>query len=181
MNNKDEKAKQVEQVREEIRRAKGVVLSSFEGITVAQDSDLRRKVAQTGGTYRVVKNSLIERAAQGTPAEPIVAPKLKGTTSLATTDSDPVALARILTAYAKENPILVFKAGVVEGRVVSLQELVALASLPSRENLFAKALFLLNAPATRVASSVAGVARNLAFVIKQAVDEKKFGEAPQGS
>jgi large subunit ribosomal protein L10 len=175
--NKDEKAKKVEQVREEIQRAKSVVLSSFEGITVAQDFELRRKIAQSGGQYRVVKNSLIERAAQGTPVEPVVAAKLKGTTSLATTQSDPVALAKVLTTYAKENPILVFKAGVVEGRVVSLTDLMALASLPSREALLAKALFLLNAPAARLASTLAGVARNLAFVIKQAVDEKKFAES----
>lgn len=178
---KDEKEKQVEQVRDEIQRAKSVVLSRFEGITVTQDFDLRRKVAQGGGKYRVVKNSLIERAAKGTSVEPVVSPKLKGTTSLAMTDSDPVALAKVITTYAKENPILVFKAGVVEGRVVSLADLMALASLPSRDTLLAKALFLLNAPATRVASSVAGVARNLAFVIKQAVDEKKFAEVPQGS
>lgn len=173
---KDEKAKQVEQVREEIHKAKTVLLSSFEGITVAQDFELRRRVAQSGGKYKVVKNSLIERAAQGTPVEPAVSPKLKGTTSVATTDTDPVALAKVLTAYAKENPILVFKAGVVEGRVVSLADLIALASLPSRETLLAKALFLLNAPSTRVASTLAGVARNLAYVIKQAVDEKKFAE-----
>jgi large subunit ribosomal protein L10 len=175
--NKDEKAKEVEKVRGEIQRAKSVVLTSFEGITVSQDFDLRRRVAQSGGRYRVLKNSLIERAAQGTPVEPAVSPKLKGTTSLATTESDPVALAKVLTAYAKENPILVFKAGVVEGRVVSLADLMALASLPSREALLAKALFLLNAPGTRLASTLAGVARNLALVIKQAVDEKKFAES----
>src|SRR5579863_7659418 len=121
--NKDEKAKQVEQVREEIQKARTVVFSSFEGITVGQDFELRRKVAESGGKYKVVKNSLIERAAQGTPAEPLVSSRLKGTTSLASTDSDPVALAKALTTYAKENPILVFKAGVVEGRVVSLADL----------------------------------------------------------
>jgi large subunit ribosomal protein L10 len=175
--NKDEKSKEVEKVRGEIQRAKSVVLTSFEGITVSQDFDLRRRVAQSGGRYRVLKNSLIERAAQGTPVEPAVSPKLRGTTSLATTESDPVALAKVLTTYAKENPILVFKAGVVEGRVVSLADLMALASLPSREALLAKALFLLNAPGTRLASTLAGVARNLAFVIKQAVDEKKFAES----
>jgi large subunit ribosomal protein L10 len=173
---KNEKAKQVEQVRQEIQRARTLIFSSFEGITVAQDSELRRKVAQAGGKYRVVKNSLIERAAQGTPAEPVVAPKLKGTTSLAVTETDPVALAKVITAYAKENPVLVFKAGVVEGRVVSLADLSALASLPSREALLAKALFLLNAPATRVASTVSGVARNLAYVIQQGVKEGRFAE-----
>lgn len=174
---KDEKAKQAESVREEMSRAKSVILSSFEGITVAQDSELRRKITASGAKYKVVKNSLIERAAQGTPVEPLVSGKLKGTTSLAVTDADPVALARALTTYAKDHPVLVFKAGVVEGRVVSLAEFVALASLPSRETLFAKALFLINSPASRVVSAVSAVARNLAYVIKQAVDEKKFAES----
>jgi large subunit ribosomal protein L10 len=173
---KDEKAKQVESVRVELSRAKSVILSKFEGITVAQDFELRRKIAGAGAKYHVVKNSLIERAAQGTPAEPLVSAKLKGTTSVAVTDSDPVALARVLTAYAKENPVFVFKSGVVEGRVVSLADLAALATLPSRETLLGKALFLINSPATRVAAAVSAVARNLAFVIKQAVDEKKFAE-----
>jgi large subunit ribosomal protein L10 len=176
MAKKDEKAKQVESVREEFQRAKSVILSKFEGITVAQDSELRRKVAETGAKYHVVKNSLIERAAQGTAVEPVVAQKLKGTTSIAATETDPVALAKVLTAYAKDNPVFVFKAGVVEGRVVSLADLMALASLPSRETLLAKALFLVKAPATQVASAVAAVSRNLAYVIKQAVDEKKFAE-----
>ncbi|HEV2423926.1 MAG TPA: 50S ribosomal protein L10 [Terriglobia bacterium] len=173
---KDEKAKQVESVREELSRAKSVIFSQFEGITVAQDFELRRKVAGAGAKYHVVKNSLIEQAAQGTPAAPLVASKLKGTTSLAVTDADPVALAKVLTAYAKENPVLVFKSGVVEGRVVSLADFAALATMPSRETLLGKALFLINSPATRAASVISAVARNLAFVIKQAVDEKKFAE-----
>jgi large subunit ribosomal protein L10 len=172
---KDDKAKRAESLQQELQRARSVILSSFEGITVAQDSELRRKVAAAGAKYRVVKNSLVERAAHNTAVAP-VAGKLKGTTSLAITESDPVALAKVLTAYAKENPILVFKAGMVEGRVVSLADLMALATLPSREALLAKALFLVNAPATRVASAVAAVARNLAYVIDQGVKEKKFAE-----
>jgi large subunit ribosomal protein L10 len=174
---KEEKAKQVESIREELSRAKGVVLSKFEGITVAQDSELRREVARSGARYKVVKNSVIERAAQGTPVEPVMAAKLKGTTSVAVTDNDPVALAKALTNYAKDNPVLVFKAGVVEGRVVSLDDFLALASLPSKEALHAKALFLIKAPATQVASAIAGVGRKLAVVIQQAVKEKKFAEA----
>lgn len=174
---KDEKAKQVDSVREELSRARSVILSSFEGITVAQDFELRRRVAGAGAKYNVVKNSLIERAAEGTAAAPLVSAKLKGTTSLAVTEADPVALAKVLTAYAKEHPVLVFKCGIVEGRVVSLADLTALATLPSREVLLAKALFLINSPATRVASAVAAVARNLAIVIRQAVDEKKFAES----
>jgi large subunit ribosomal protein L10 len=174
--NRDEKKKQAEALRQELEKARTVILSGFEGITVAQDSNLRRKLAQSGAKYKVVKNSLIERAAQGTPLES-VAQKLRGTTSLAYTQADPVALAKVLTAYARENPALSFKSGVVEGRVVSLAELSALATLPAKEDLFSKVLFLINSPAQRVASTLAGVARNLVVVIQQAVKEQKFEEA----
>lgn len=172
---KDEKQKQTEALREELRKARSVILSSFEGLSVAQDTELRRKLRQTGAKYKVVKNSLIERAAQGTPAE-VVARNLRGTSSLALTETDPVVLAKVLITYAKENPALAFKAGVVEGRVVSLKELAQLASLPGREEVFSKVLFLINVPAQRLAFTVSGVARNLALVIQQAVKESKFKE-----
>jgi large subunit ribosomal protein L10 len=173
--NKEEKKKQADALQEELQKARGVILSGFQGITVAQDFELRRKVGEAGGKYRVVKNSLIERAAKGTAMEP-VADKLAGTTSLAYTARDPVALAKALTAYAKDNPVLTFKSGVVEGRVVSLADLVSLATLPSKEVLFSKVLFLINSPAVRVASSLLGVARMLVSVIQQGVKEKKFLE-----
>lgn len=174
---KDEKQKQAEALHGDLKKARSVILSSFEGLTVAQDTELRRRVARTGARYKVVKNNLIERAATGTAAEPL-AQKVRGTTSLAYTETDPVALAKVLTSYAKENPALVFKCGVVEGRVVSMSDLQALANLPSREALFSKVLFLINAPAQRVASALSAVARNLASVIQQGVKEKKFQEAP---
>ncbi|MGH9433222.1 MAG: 50S ribosomal protein L10 [Terriglobia bacterium] len=173
---KDEKQKQAEALRDDLLKARSVILSGFEGITVSQDTDLRRRVAEAGGRYRVVKNSLIERGSKGTPVEP-VAQKLRGTTSLTYTETDPVALARAMTAYAKENPLLVFKTGVVEGRVISMADLAQIASLPSKETLFSRILFMINSPAQRVASSLAGVGRNLAVVIDQAVQEKKFKEA----
>ena len=177
--NKDEKQKQAEALKQELEKARGVILSSFEGLHVAEDSQLRRKVAQAGAKYKVVKNSLIERAAPGTSVEP-VAKKLRGTTSLAYTEADPVVLAKVLIAYAKENPAFTFKAGVVEGRVVSMAELSLIATLPSLDALRAKILFLINAPAQRVASTLSGVARNLAYVIQQGVKENKFKEATGG-
>ena len=173
---RDEKKKHADALHEELMKARGIILSGFQGITVAQDFNLRRKISGTGARYKVVKNSLIERAAKGTPVEPI-AKKLAGTTSVALTESDPVALAKALTEYAKENPILTFKCGVVEGRVVSLADVAALATLPAKEQLLSKVLFLFNSPAQRVASTLSGVARNLAYVIAQAVKEKKFQEA----
>jgi len=173
---KDEKREKAEALRRELEKSRTVILSSFEGITVSKDFELRRKIAQVGAKYKVVKNSLITRASQGTPLEP-AARELKGTTSLAYTQQDPVALAKVLTAYAKENPLLKFKSGVVEGRVVSLADLTTVASLPAKEELLAKALFLVKAPARNVAVALAGVARKLAVVIQQAVKEKKFKEA----
>lgn len=172
---REEKKKSAEELHEELKKAKGVILSKFQGISVAQDFELRRKVAGTGARYKVVKNSLIERAAKGTSVEPI-AKKLIGTTSVTLTEADPVALAKVLTEYAKENPLFTFKSGVVVGRVVSLADFGALATLPSKEQLLSKVLFLFNSPAQRVASTLSGVARNLAYVISQAVKEKKFQE-----
>ena len=173
---REEKRRQAEELHEVLQKARTLILTGFEGLTVAQDRELRRKVAQAGGQYLVVKNSIIERAAQGTPAEP-AARKLRGTTSLAFTEVGPVALAKVITSYAKENPALAFRAGVVEGRVVSLEDLNRVANLPSRGELFSRVLYLINAPARRVAVTVAGVARNLAYVIQQGVKESKFKEA----
>ena len=173
---KEEKKAKADALHQELESAKTVFLSSFEGLSVGADTELRRQVRRTGAQYQVVKNSTIERAAQGTTLEP-VAKKLRGTTSLAYTASDPVALAKILTTYAKENPALVFKTGVVEGRVVSMAELSDLANLPSRDELFAKALYLMKAPGQQVAVAVSGVARNLARVIQQGVKENKFKTA----
>ncbi len=172
---KDEKQKQVEALHQELEKARSVLLSGFQGLTVAQDSILRRRIAAAGASHHVVKNTLIERAAKGTPTEPAIQ-SLRGTTVVTSTDKDPVELAKIITAYAKENPVLLFKTGVVEGRVISMADLVALATLPPKETLYSKVLFLVNSPATRVASTLSAVARNLAYVIKQGVEERKFKE-----
>jgi len=173
---KDEKKQKAEALHQELEKSRTVILSGFEGITVAQDFDLRRKIAQVGAKYKVVKNTLIERASQGTALEP-AARELSGTTSLAYTLEDPVALAKVLTAYAKENPLLKFKSGVVDGRVVSMADLSLVANLPAKENLLSKALFLMKAPARNAVLAVAGVGRKLAVVIQEAVKEKKFREA----
>ena len=172
---REQKKKTAEELHEELLKAKGVVLSGFQGITVSQDFELRRKIAGTGAEYRVVKNSLIERAAKGTSLEP-VAQKLAGMTSVALTNTDPVALAKAITEYAKDNPVFTFKSGLVEGRVINLGDFNALATLPSREALLSKVLFLFNSPAQRVATTLNGVARNLAVVISEGVKEKKFAE-----
>jgi large subunit ribosomal protein L10 len=173
---REEKHAKAEVLHKVFEQSRTVYLSGFEGLTVAQDTQLRRQIANSGAGYEVVKNSLIERAAQGTPVEP-AAQKLRGTTSVAYTQMDPVALAKVLVDYAKENPALVFKTGVVEGRVVSMAELESIAGLPSLSELFARALFLIKAPGQHLATAVSGVARDLARVIQQGVKENKFKES----
>jgi large subunit ribosomal protein L10 len=175
MKSKNKKQEELDDLKKDLSEAKNLILAQFQGITVAQDTELRQKIRATSSKYRVVKNTLAKAAAKGTPAEK-VANSLKGPTSIAYNNSDPVALAKALTAYAKSNPVFVFKTGIVEGRVINLDELNAIASLPSKEELIAKLPFLLNAPAQRLAVAVNGVARNLAVVISQAIEQKKFQE-----
>jgi large subunit ribosomal protein L10 len=120
-----------------------------------------------------VKNNLAAKASEGTPSEQLLK-DLKGMTSLAYTSGDPVALAKALTAYAKANPTFTFKAGIVEGRVIDIKAINDLATLPSKNEIFAKLLFLINAPAQRLATAIGAVGRNLAVVIDQGCKENKF-------
>jgi len=173
MKDRERKRKEVEQLKAELERSPNVIVSSFSQLTVEQEYELRKQVRAAGGKYRVVKNRLAERAARGTPAEAALK-NLSGPTSLAYTDKDPVALAKALVAYARANPLFSFRAGVVEGRVVSVADIAELATMPGKEELIGRLLFLLNAPAQRLATALGAVARNLAVVLDQAVQEKRF-------
>lgn len=179
--NKAEKKSQAEQLRAQLANVSTVILSTFQGITVEDDTKLRRQVEAAGGKYEVVKNSVAERAAEGTPTAPLLK-DLKGTNSIAYTRLDPVALAKVLTKVAKDVPAFKFRAGWVEGRVVSIDEINKLALLPAKEELISKMMFLLNAPAQRIATALAALPRNLAVVASEAVKAQKFGagSAPAG-
>jgi large subunit ribosomal protein L10 len=173
MKKRSEKQRDLEQLKTDLARVSTVILTTFQGITVEEDTRLRRAVQAAGGRYRVVKNTLAERAGTGTPAEPLLK-NLAGTNSIAYTAADPVALAKALTKVAKDVPAFRFKAGVVEGRVLSMEEIQKLAQLPSKEELLSKLVFLVEAPAERIATALAAIPRNLAVVLNQAVLEKKF-------
>jgi large subunit ribosomal protein L10 len=173
MKNKDDKKKDVESLRKELEASKNLFVTGYEKLRVQQDFELRKAVRASGGKYRVVKNNLAAKASEGTPAEQVLK-DLKGMTSLAYTSSDPVALAKALTAYAKANPTFTFKAGFVEGRVIDIKAIGELATMPSKEEIFAKLLFLINAPAQRLVTAMNAVGRNLAVVIDQGCKENKF-------
>ncbi|HET9308802.1 MAG TPA: 50S ribosomal protein L10 [Candidatus Sulfotelmatobacter sp.] len=173
---KARKTEQVEKLSKELKNVSNVVVATYTKLTVTQDYELRKALRGAGAKYQVVKNTLAERAAKGTKVEGALK-DLAGVTSIAYTTGDPVAMAKALTKYAKDTPDFTFKVGVVEGRVVSIKEIESLATMPSKEELMSKLLFLINAPAQRLATAINAVPRNLAVVVDQAVQQKKFKEA----
>jgi large subunit ribosomal protein L10 len=175
MKPKGKKKEELDALKKDLAEAKNLFVAQFQGMTVLQDTDLRQKIRDTKSSYRVVKNTLARKAAEGTAAEG-VSKSFDGSTAIAYNASDPVSLAKALSTYAKTNPLFVFKAGIVEGRVINLADIASIAAMPSKEELIAKLLFLINAPAQRLAVAMNGVARNLAVVMKQAVEQKKFHE-----
>jgi large subunit ribosomal protein L10 len=173
MKNKDDKQKDLEALRRDLGEVKNLFVTGYEKLRVDQDFELRKVIRGAGGKYRVVKNNLAGIAGEGTPSEAVLK-DLRGMTSLAYTSDDPVALAKALTAYAKANPTFTFKAGVVEGRVIDVKAINDLATMPSKEQIYAKLLFLIQAPAQRLVTAMNAVGRNLAVVVDQGVKENKF-------
>src|SRR5579862_5759197 len=170
------KHEQVDKLGKDLKNVSSLIVTTYSKLTVAQDYELRKVLRGSGAKYAVVKNTLAERASKGSKVEEVLK-GLTGVTSIAYTEGDPVALAKVLSKYAKDNPEYAFKAGVVEGRVISIKDIEALATMPSKEELYSKLLFLISAPAQRLATVVNAVGRNLAVVVNQGVQEKKFKEA----
>lgn len=170
------KQQQVEKLSNDLKPVGNLVVATFGKLTVAQDYELRKAIRGAGAKYQVVKNTLAERASKGTKVEQALK-DLSGVNSIAYTTGDPVALAKALAKYAKDNPEFTFKTGVVEGRVVSIKEIESLATMPSKEEIYSKLLFLMKAPAQRLVTAMNAVGRDLAVVINQGVEKKKFKEA----
>ena len=184
---KAKKIEQVEVLTQDFKSANAAILTTFKGMKAAQSEELRKTVRGVGAKFQVVKNTLAERAAAGSALESVLK-DLTGVTSVAYTSCDPVALAKALQKYAKDNPELSFTSGVVEGRVINIREIEALASMPSKEEIYSKLLFLITAPAQRLVTVMNAAGRDLAVVINQGVKENKFaggaaaaGEAPAES
>jgi len=177
---KAKKIEQVETLAKEFQNAKHGIVGTFAKMTVEKDFELRKTVRSAGGRYRVLKNTLAERAAKGTAVEEAVK-SLAGVTSIAYTSGDPVALAKALSKYAKDNPEYTFKAGIVEGRVIAIKDIDALANMPSKEEIYSKLLFLMTAPAQRLVTVMNAVGRDIAVVINQGVEKGKFAGAAEAA
>src|ERR671938_1712326 len=167
MKTRAQKQQDLNALTEQFQKASAAMLVGFRKLTVAKDQELRRQLREAGAQYSVVKNTLARKAAEGTPFEQ-AADHFKGVTALALAEGDPVQLSKAVSKFVKDNPdVFTFKAGVVQGRVVALKDVEAIATLPSKEELIAKVLFLINAQAQRLATVISAVPRNLAIVVKQ--------------
>lgn len=173
MKTRKQKQEDLDALAEQFKNANAAMLVSFKKMTVPKDQELRRQLREAGVTYSVVKNTLARKAAAGTPLEPL-ADEFKGVTGVALSTTDPVGLSKAISKFTKANAeIFSFKVGLVEGRVLELKQVEAIANLPSREELISKMLFLINAQAQRLVTVIQAVPRNLVVVMDQVRAQKE--------
>jgi len=167
------KTDKVKKLAGELESSTSAIIGTFSGLTASKDFELRKAVRGAGGSYHVVKNKLAARAAEGTRIEAALK-GLKGVSSVAYTSGDPVALAKALSTWVKDNAEFTFKLGIIDGKVIDVREIGELATMPGKEELFSKLLFLIQSPAQRLATVINATGRDLAVVINQGVEKGKF-------
>jgi large subunit ribosomal protein L10 len=171
---KAKKNAKVAMMAKELESSTSAIIGTFKGMTASKDFELRKVVRAAGGSYHVVKNKLAAKSSQGTKVEAALQ-GLKGVSSVAYTSGDPVALAKALSTWVKDNAEFTFKLGIVDGKVINIAEIQNLATLPGKEELFSKLLFLIQSPAQRLATVINATGRNLAVVVNMAAEQGKFG------
>jgi large subunit ribosomal protein L10 len=170
------KTEKVKKLASELESSTSAIIGTFAGLTASKDFELRKTVRGAGGHYHVVKNKLAARASAGTKIEAALQ-GLKGVSAVAYTSGDPVALAKALSTWVKDNAEFTFKLGIIDGKVINVREIGELATMPGKEELFSKLLFLINSPAQRLATVINATGRDLAVVINQGVEKGKFAGA----
>jgi large subunit ribosomal protein L10 len=167
------KTEKVKKLASELETSTSAIIGTFAGLTASKDFELRKTIRNAGGSYHVVKNKLAARASEGTKIEAALQ-GLKGVSAVAYTAGDPVALAKALSTWVKDNAEFTFKLGIIDGKVIDVREIGELATMPGKEELFSKLLFLINSPAQRLATVINATGRDLAVVINQGVEKGKF-------
>jgi large subunit ribosomal protein L10 len=167
MKTRETKQRDLEALTQSLQSAKSAMVVSFSKLTVNKDIEFRNSLREAGAEYQVVKNTLARIAAKDTHFEQ-AAESFKGVTAIAWTENDPVVLSKAISKFMKDNAdIYSFKSGVVDGRLVDFTQVQSIASLPSKEELISKLLYVLNAQAQRIVTVINAVPRDLAIVIKQ--------------
>jgi len=170
------KSEKIKLLASELESSTTAIVGTFSKLTVAKDYELRKVIREAGGRYRVVKNTLASISGTGTQVEAALK-GLKGVNSVAFTAGDPVALAKVFAKWAGENAEFEFKLGIVDGKLLTANDVKALATMPGKEEIFSKLLFLINAPAQRLATVINATGRDLAVVLNQGVEKEKFAAA----
>lgn len=176
MKNREQKAQAISEFSEGLGQATNAFLLDFKGITVPQVTELRKQVRETGSDYVVLKNTLALIAVKDSPLTKMSA-QFTGMTAVAYNKTDAVALAKVLTKFAKDVPAVQFKGALLAGQVLPASEIQNIANLPSREELIAKLLYLMQHPIRGLAVVLNGTMRNLAVVLDQIAKQKEGGEA----
>ena len=169
------KTEKVGKLAAELEHSTSAIVGTFKGLTASKDFELRKAVRGAGGSYHVVKNKLAARASSGTKIEAALQ-GLKGVSAIAYTSGDPVALAKALSTWVKDNAEFTFKLGIIDGKLINVSEIGDLATMPGKEELFSKLLFLIQSPAQRLATVINATGRDLAVVLNQGVEKGKFAE-----
>ena len=174
------KTRKVKVLTKELANSTSAIIGTFSGLTASKDFELRKTVRAAGASYHVIKNKLAAKASQGSKIEAALQ-GLKGVSAVAYTSGDPVELAKALSAFVKENSQFVFKLAIVDGQILNVKEIADLATLPGKEELFSKLLFLIQSPAQRLATVINATGRDLAVVINQGVEKEKFAKGPESA